>query len=333
MNNPVSANQTFSTFYVRKPIAIDKAFATYNPKWFKPLSVTGGKFGYTWYRTELVWDNDLNPEGLSEALHWNWKDSFLQHIGIVAFQLPYSESFSGGGAAAPTPSGAAFGGQIQTNWKLHDRLKFGTYLAYYHYRNPDQIAQNQVSSGGAGSTSGALGGNNNTNFFGAVGTTRLFASQFGLVDAIARLDVDTGIGRFPLMLLFDYAQNTQACGNGGAFVALGGTPPFCDPHQRHAGWAEVQFGKTQEKGDVRFGYTFMRIERDAVPSAFTFDDKRQATNIAQHRIEIFYQAYRNITVGMTGFFGRQLVTATSPSASVTPERYLKRFQFDLLYKF
>ena len=333
LNNPVSANQSFSTFYVRKPIAIDKAFVTYNPKWFRPLSVTSGKFAYTWYRTELTWDNDLNPEGVSEAVHWNWKDSFLQHLGIVAFQMPFNSSFSGGGAAAPTPSGAVFGGQIQSNWKLHDRLKFGAYAAYYHYRNPDQIAQNQVGSG-PGTPTGALGGNNDTNYFGALANgTRLFASQFGVVNAIARLDADTGISRLPLMLLFDYAQNTQACSNGAAFTSAGATAPFCDPRERHAYWSEVQFGRTQEQGDVRFGYTFMRIERDAVPSAFNFDDKRQATNVAQHRFEVFYQADKNITVGMTGFLGKQLVTATSPTASVTPERYLRRFQFDFIYKF
>ncbi|MBI3669048.1 MAG: putative porin [Acidobacteria bacterium] len=330
LNNPISANQTFGTLYLRKPIAIDKAFVTYSPRWFKPLSVTAGKFAYTWYRTELAWDNDLNPEGLSESVHWNWKDSFLQHLGIVAFQTPFNESVSVGGAAAPTPSGAVFGGQVQTNWKLHERLKLGAYAAYYHYRNPDQIAQNQGSVTGS---TGVLGGNSNTNYTGVVNGQRFFASQFGVLDMIARLDADTGISRFPLMLLFNYAQNTQACSNGAAFTSAGATAPFCDPRERHAYWSEAQFGRTQEQGDVRFGYTFMRIERDAVPSAFNFDDKRQATNIAQHRFEVFYQAYKNITVGMTGFLGKQLVTATSPTASVTPERYLRRFQFDFIYKF
>jgi len=332
LNNPLSTNQTFDTFYTRKTIGIDKAFMTYNPKWLQSLSLTAGKFNYTWYRTELAWDNDLNPEGISESVHWNWKDSFLQHLGIVAFQLPYNESFSGGGATTPTPSGATFGGQLQANVKLQDRFKVGAYVAYYDYRNADQIAQNQV--GGSGPTTGALGGNNNTNFVGTIGGARFFASKFGVVDSILRLDANTGIGRLPMMLLFNYAQNTRACGNVGTFASA--NPPvtvFCDPKQRHAYWSEVQFGRTQEKGDVRLGYTFMRIERDAVPSAFNFDDKRQATNVAQHRAEIFYQAYKNITLGFTGLIGRQLVTATSPTTAVTPERMLKRFQFDLIYKF
>lgn len=328
LNNPVSTNQTLNQFYIRRTIGIDRAFVAYNPTWFKPLTVTGGKFAYTWYRTQLLWDDDLNPEGLSQAVHWNRKDSFLQHLGIIALQMPFNSTFTGGGAAASkvAPSAAMFAGQIQTNWKLHDRLKFGAYGAYYHYRNPDQLAQGQAS--------GVIAGNGQTNFVGVVNGNTLFASKWGILDAIARLDVDTGVGRFPLMLLFDFAQNTRACGNRSAFSSA--SPPvtiFCDPRQRHAYWSEVQFGKTQERGDMRFGYTFMRIERDSVLSAWTFDDKRQATNVAQHRMEFFYQAYRQITLGFTGFLGKQLVTATSPTATVAPEHYLKRFQFDVIYKF
>ncbi len=50
-------------------------------------------------------------------------------------------------------------------------------------------------------------------------------------------------------------------------------------------------------------------------------------------MEVFYQAYRQITLGFTGFFGRQLVTATSPTATTPLEHFLKRFQFDVIYKF
>ncbi len=332
LNNPVSANQSLSNFDIRKPIGIDRAFVTYQPHAFKPLSITAGKFAYSWIRTEQVWDNDVNPEGISESLHWNWKDSFFTHFGVVAVQSPVNTSFSGGGTVlSPTPSSAMFSGQFQTNWKLGSRFKLGIYPGFYHFRNPDQIAQNQT--GGAGPTTAALGGNSLTNYVGTVGARRYFASKYDILDLITRLDFDTGIGRLPLMALFNFDQNTAACGNGATFVAAGGTAPFCDPRQRHAYWAELQFGRTQERGDLRLGYTFNRIERDAVLSAFNFDDKRQATNVAQHRLEIYYQAYRNVTVGVTGLIGRQLRTPTSASASVAQERFLRRFQLDAIYKF
>ena len=323
--DPISTNQTLTGFFVRKPILIDKAFATYNPAWFKPFQVTAGKWAYTWYRTELTWDNDLNPEGVSESFVWNWKDSFLQRFGVVAFQMPVLE-VSGG------KDSAVFGEQIQTYWRLHDRIKLGANVAFYNYRQPNAIAANQ--NGSLGSFGAGFGGSANTNNFGLINGVRTFASKFGVLDAIARLDVDTGIGPFPVMLLFDFAQNTKACENVGAFVAAGVTPPACNPRQRHGYWAEVQFGRTQEQGDMRFGYTFIRIERDAVVAAFNFSDLRQPTNGANHRVEYYYQWNKNIQVGWTGLFGRQLglVTAGTPPAPVK-ERFLKRLQFDLIYKF
>lgn len=323
--DPISTNQTLTGFFVRKPILIDKAFVTYNPAWFKPFQVTAGKWAYTWYRTELTWDNDLNPEGVSESFSWNWKDSFLQRFSALAFQMPVLE-ISGG------KDSAVFGEQIQTYWKLHDRIKLGAYVAYYNYRQPNAIAANQ--NGGLGSFGSGFGGSTNTNNFGLINGVRTYVSKFGVLDTIARLDVDTGIGRFPLMLLFDFAQNTKACANISAFTAAGVTPPACNPRQRHGYWAEAQFGRTQERGDMRFGYTFIRIERDAVVAAFNFSDLRQPTNVANHRVEYYYQWNKNVQVGFTGLIGRQLglVTAGTPPASVQ-ERLLKRLQFDLIYKF
>jgi hypothetical protein len=51
LNNPVSTNQTINQFYIRRTIGIDRAFIAYHPGWFTPLTVTAGKFAYTWYRT------------------------------------------------------------------------------------------------------------------------------------------------------------------------------------------------------------------------------------------------------------------------------------------
>lgn len=318
--DPISTNQTFTNFFQRKPINIDKAFVTFTPHTFKPLSVTAGKWGYTWYHTELTWDNDLNPEGISESLAWNFKNGFLQRLAVVAFQMPAFEVSAG-------PDSAIFGGQVQTGWKLSDRVKLAADVAYYDYRKPNAIAANQVPSGTG--TTAVLAGNNNTNAFGVINGGRVFASKFGILDAVLRFDVNTGISRFPLMAQVNFAQNTRACANIGEFTAAGVTPPACNPHDRHGYWAEAQLGRAQEKGDFRFGYTFIRIEREAVVSAFNFSDLRQATNVANHRVEAYYQAYKNISLGFTGLIGRQLLTATSP----TPERWLKRFQFDVIYKF
>jgi hypothetical protein len=50
---------------------VDRAFINYTPHQFKPLTLTGGKFAYPWYNTELTWAKDLNPEGVAQTLAFN----------------------------------------------------------------------------------------------------------------------------------------------------------------------------------------------------------------------------------------------------------------------
>ena len=335
LGDPISTNSTLTGFYTRKPIAIDKAFGVYNPHYFKPFTLTAGKFAYTWLRTELTWDNDLNPEGASAALAWDWKNNFLNHLGFIAFGTTMLES-SGG------PDSYMEGGQFQTGWNLFPHFKLTADAAYYDFANTDAIAQNQVNGSGAnGSATQGLptpagfggtfgfGGSGDSNNFGTINNARFFASKFGIVDAIARLDIDTGAKRWPVYALFDFAQNTRACDNLNVFFAAGVAAPSCDPHQRHGYWSELKFGQTKNKGDLLLGYTFARIERDAVLAAFDFSDLRQPTNVLEHRMEAYYQAYPHVQIGFTGLIGRQIVTAQS----LTPERWLKRFKFDTILGF
>lgn len=330
LGDPISTNSTLTGFYTRKPIAIDKAFGVYNPHKFKPFTLTAGKFAYPWLRTELTWDNDLNPEGASAAVAWNWKGKFINHLALITYGTTVLEV--GGG-----PDSYMEGGQIQTGWNLFPKVKLTADAAYYDFANADTIAQNQTGGNGL-ATSGTtttgggtfgFGGSTNTNNFGVIDGKRVYASKFGIFDAIARLDFDTGAKRWPIYALINFAQNTRACSNLQAFVVAEVEPPACDPHQRHGYWTELKFGQTKNKGDVLFGYTFARIERDAVLAAFNFSDLRQPTNVIEHRIEASYQAYPHVQIGFTGLIGRQIVTEQSP----TLENWLKRFQFDTIFSF
>jgi Putative porin len=332
LGDPVSTNSTETGFYTRKPLAIDKAYGIYNPHYLKPFTLTVGKFGYTWQRTELTWDNDLNPEGASAAVAWDWKHGILNHFAVIAYGTPILES--GGG-----PDTFMAGGQVQVGLTLLPRVKFGANAAYYDFENADTIAQNQTQgpSNGFATQGIANGGGGNFGFsasglsnnFGVINGKRVFASQYGILDAIARLDFDTGHKRWPVYALFDFAQNTKACSNLVAFVVAGVAAPACNSHERHGYWTEFKVGQTKKKGDLLLGYTFARIERDAVLSAFDFSDLRAPTNVLEHRIEAYYQAYSHVQMGVTGLFGRQLVTAQSP----TEERLLKRWQFDTIFSF
>src|ERR1051325_5871025 len=192
VGDPISTNSTETGFFTRKPINIDRAFGTYTPHGLKPFSVTAGKFAYTWLRTELVWDNDLNAEGASEQLSWNFKGKVINHFAIIGFETPFFE-VSGG------PDSYMTGAQVQTGWDLGKKLKLTADASYYDFANADAIAQNQgqtpgngfATQGIAGTNGGSnfgFGGNSLSNHSGVINGKRIFASTSVIAAAIARLD-------------------------------------------------------------------------------------------------------------------------------------------------
>jgi len=372
LNDPISTNQTLNQFYTRKPFALDRAFITYTPHQFKPLALTGGKFAYPWYRTELTWDNDLNPEGLAQTLQWNFTNEtpVIRRFALVGFELPFTEVQRTAGANRSRIQSVVYGGQVQAVWELASWLKLSTYGGFYNYHNPDPIAFGTAIAGGNPQTplngllplGGAapqnsvitttrtsivtvtIPGTPPTVVTSPTGVTTVtnaqFASKFGLLDAIARFDIKTPLPRVPIVVLGDYVQNTRACANLGSIApapANTATSTFsqstsapCVSRERRGYWLEGRVGRLSEAKDIQFSYTRMFIEREAVVGAFNFSDLRQSSNVSQHRVEVFYQAYKNITLGFTGLFGRPLNWHTNGAA---PEPILKRLQFDVVYKF
>ena len=61
-----SANQTFENGFSDYPIFISKAYLGWSPnEW---LTVTAGKVPNPFYTTDLVWDPDINPTGVTELV-------------------------------------------------------------------------------------------------------------------------------------------------------------------------------------------------------------------------------------------------------------------------
>jgi len=364
VNDPISTNQTTNQFYTRKAIAIDRAFVNYNPHVFKPLTLTGGKFAYPWYNTELTWDKDLNPEGVAQTLAFNLESTpVLKRVALVGFELPFSEVAGTSLTNKSIVQSAVYGGQLQTSWQFASWLKFGAFSGFYNYHNADPIALALAKASLKNPTTPLvgtlpLGGNtvqNSTvtttaNGIVTVGSTTAptgvntisnaqFASKFGLFDSLARFDISTPLKRWPVTLIGDYVQNTRACDNLANIVpapAATKTAKFsqsvnapCVSRDRRGYWGETRFGRVQEKGDWQFAYTRLLIEREAVMGAFNFSDIRQPSNVTQHRAEVLYQAYNNVTLAFTGFLGRPLNWGKTPP----PEDILQRYQFDVIYKF
>ncbi len=364
INDPTSTNQTVGDFYTRKGIALDRAYVDYTPHQFKNLTLIGGKFGYPWYNTELTWDKDLNPEGLAQTLTFNLNTPALKKIAFIGFELPFTQVAGVSLANQSLVSSVTYGGQVQTNWQLASWLKFGMYAGFYDFVHADPIAlalarassknpqtpltgllplgtgntvQNSITTTTATdiiTTGGKAYPTGVTNI-----TNAQFASKFALVDGLARFDVQTPSVRWPIALIGDYVQNTEACANvenlraapaNTAGVEYSQSTNFvCNPHQRRGYWAEAQAGRATKRGDWQFDYTRIFIDREAVLSNFDYSDIRQGSNVTEHRAMVLYQFYSNVQLSFTGLFGRPL----NYGSSKPPEDYLKRLQFDLIYSF
>jgi hypothetical protein len=358
INDPTTTNQTFTGFYSRKAIALDQAFVEFTPRQFRALTVTGGKFRYPWYNTELTWDKDLNPEGAAQTLAFKLNTPVLKQISFVGFELPFAE-VAGTSTNKRIAQQITYGGQMQTRWRIAPHVELSAYSGFYDFRGADSIALALARAGSKNPQtplSGALplsSGNpvQDSTFTttassvvtvnGAAlptGVTSVanaqFASKFALFDNIARLDIDTGRPRFPLAFIGDFVQNTGACGN---LADIASAPPNsasqtfrqtlnapCVANQRRGYWAEGRIGRLQQKGDLQFGYVRIYIEREAVLGNFNYSDIRQGTNVTEHRFDAFYQFDRNVQLGFTALVGRPLATT---------EPWLTRLQFDTIYIF
>lgn len=368
----ISPNQTLTDFYNRKQFALDQAFITYRPARAPGLRLQGGKFETPWLFTEMMFDNDLQMEGINESYSRDFKNSALKNLTFVAWQLPFLERNS---AFVRNADGtvnveqsrrggrdlALYGGQLQA------RLQPGTktaltlsaanhYFSGTQFITPIQFFGNQLQlpvtvtipatatapaqtvTGQATiardllvSGNGNLGVTTATN--NAVNADGRLASGFNLVDFIGRLDL-THSARFPVTLLFNFVTNTQArdvfaAGPGGATVRLAN-------HENKGYWAEVQAGKTRERGDFLVGYTLTRIEKDAVLTPFNFSDVGQQSDVRIQRFVFAYAADPRVTLSLTGIVTslpnglRGAFGATPPGSLNRPNT---RLQLDTVFRF
>jgi hypothetical protein len=119
-------------------------------------------------------------------------------------------------------------------------------------------------------------------------------------------------------------------------TTLGTTEIVLPNHEKNGLWAEVQVGQTRSKGDMQFGYTFLRIEKDAVLTPFNFSDVTQQSDMRGHRFGFSYAADSRVIFTVTGIITERLRGLLGPFVP-TPlgslNRATTRLQFDTTLRF
>ena len=344
LGDPTTTNTTLANFFDRHTIGIDRGYITYNPLAHKWISLTGGKFAYSWLRTPQTFDNDLNPEGFSEKFSWDFTTPFVKNFTFQAMQLLVNE-------ASKATDSYNIGGQVSARLQIGP-LTTTPSFSLMKWNNPDSILQASAfavqtsPTEGPGCATGAglpaaapcaFGPNGMTNatLTDATGKAH-FWSQFFYADFILNNQIKTGIARLPLNLLLEYEDNLSAKDHpldptGVELTNLG--------KQSHAYLGEISLGQAKTKNDIQVGYAWARQEQDSAIASFVESDQRAPTNILQHRIFGSWKLRNNVTAAYTFWLGRTLnpnlqhAVVASGTTPGTTEPSLRRMQFDLVYSF
>jgi hypothetical protein len=333
--DPVSTNETLTSFFERKAIGLDRAYVTYQPQNLKWLQMTGGKFAVNWQKAVTTIDNDLNPEGFTMKLSKDFSNvPVLKNLTVQPVLLFFNEV--GGGADSN-----AVGGQFLTRWQLGRNVTVTPSYMLLNWNGADAIAQAaapvllpQPATPAAGAplpqpttqNLRVINANLVTNATRVVGTgtsqRREFVSDFMYSDLVANVAVKTPWSRFPVTVVGEYLDNLRVRNNQGTLY-----------------FGEFSIGQTRNKNDVQLGYSFAHIEQDAVISQFNESDYRAPTNLVQHRTFFNWAVTPAVTASYTLFIGRTLNTALQNAARApgipvgAEEPWLKRMQMDLVYRF
>jgi hypothetical protein len=119
--DPRSTNQTLENSFELKDIRLDYAYAEYAP--FAWAAFLGGRMkNPLWEPGDLLWDTDINPEGLAAKLTGKVNDRLETYLNTGAFILDEN-------AAASDPWIYAL--QPGLKWKLSDSVSSNLAIAYY----------------------------------------------------------------------------------------------------------------------------------------------------------------------------------------------------------
>jgi hypothetical protein len=366
----ISTNQTLTDFYNRKPFGLDQAFITYKPQAVPGLRLQGGKFEAPWSSTELTIDSDLMIEGINESYTRTFTKSKLKELKFVAWQSPFLErnpafvrNSNGTVNIEQSRRGgrdlALYGGQIRSTFALGPKVNLNLSIADLFFSGTQLISPVQVWGSqlqlpvtftipASGSTpaqtittqvsiprellvAGNLGLTNASN--NATNRDGRLSSGFNLVDLLARMEFKHS-KTWPVTVLLNFVTNTQThdvvtAGPTGADLIL-------PNHENNGFWGEVQIGQTKVRGDMQFGYTFMRIEKDAVLTPFNMSDITQQSDMRGHRFVFSYAADPRVTFTVTGIITQRPNGLLGPFGTTPPGSFnlpTKRLQLDTVIKF
>ena len=270
LSDPVSTNQTLGQNSNKYSFVLDRAFVKAHSDETLPwLTVSAGRIPNPWFSTDLVWDDDLNFEGV--ALHVDTQSqssrAWRPFATLGAFPLQDIEPSS----TVSAKSTWLLGAQVGMEWvpSAKTRAKLG--LAYYDYRNVSGVRNAFNDSAFNGTASNVRQkGNTLFNIANTNPQTNLYAlaADYQLLNLTGMVDLNV-FNPVHVILSGDYVKNigfsrTKTLERSGIDL---------EP-QTTAYMARLAVGMPSMllKNDWQVSVAYRHVEADAVLDAFTDSD-------------------------------------------------------------
>jgi hypothetical protein len=182
-NSPRTTDVTLGDFARDLELSLDRAYLELAQG---PVTLKGGRFPNPFVTgTEMVWDADVNPQGLAGSYNWRRGERLsMQTIGLLFL---VDEPADG-------PGSTMAGGQLALTWQASPSWRVTLAGAYYDYQIGD------LQRAGAGNVRG--------NRVDASGQSYL--SDFDLVDVVVDAEYRGLRGRLPLRVTGNHVKNLGA---------------------------------------------------------------------------------------------------------------------------
>ena len=256
---------------------LDRVYMTAEPPFLDGAFVTIGKFGHPFAHNpvygELVWDDDVQPEGIVGGWRGMPAENLELELTAGQYLLLSQDDFD---------EFSAFVAQGAAKLKIDEHWSVMGAVGWYRYGDtePDDSL-------------GAVNDNNgNSVRIDLTDPNDPFADKyladFHILNPIASATY-RGLS-MPVTLAGEYVLNTGADG---------------DTRDGNTGWAiGGSVGQTKQPGDWYVFYQYQRIEQDAVFSPFSQDDFRFGTNFKGHVYGAKYKVSDRFSVRGWGLTAR-----------------------------
>ncbi len=261
VTNPVSQNVVLGDYENNKAIALDQLYLQWKP--VPSLSLWGGRMPNPFFYTDMVWDKDVNFDGLSLNYTLGFNNRYALFANALVSPLQELEISS--------DDKWLFGGQFGFQHRPWEGLNYKIATAYYHFHNITGKANDPLRPGEFDYTAPPFLQKGNTLFDidPSPALKLALASEYRLVNLTGNIELGFWQPVY-ITLLGDYVRNVGFDRNRVARK----TGDFNIKKQIEGFQVGLSVGHKQIRkfGDWELFFLYKRLEADAVLDAFTDSD-------------------------------------------------------------